>query len=69
MSIERRWLSVEETAEYIGYHKEAVKQMIREGVLPAVKFGKETPGPDRRNWRVDKQKLDKWADDEIAAAS
>jgi excisionase family DNA binding protein len=69
MTIERRWLTVEETAEYIGYHKYRVVRMIRDGVLPAVKFGKQTPGPDRREWRVDKQALDRMADEQIEAAS
>ena len=49
--MERRWLTVKETAEYLGVHEKSLYRACLKGQIPSVK----TPGLGRR---VDKIKLD-----------
>lgn len=38
----RKFLSVREVAELLGYHPETVREMARKKQLPAIKFGGRT---------------------------
>ena len=54
MSNEKVFLTVEETAEYLGIPKRKVYNMCIDKEIPAVKLGKY--------WMVHKAKLEKWAE-------
>ncbi|PJN93242.1 helicase, partial [Amaricoccus sp. HAR-UPW-R2A-40] len=51
-SPEENWLSLEETATYIGVGKTVLYGMAREGTIPARKVGKK--------WTFEKAGLDAW---------
>lgn len=50
--VERRWLSVEEAAEYLGIGKTILYTLTRRGKIPANRVGKK--------WTFEKEQLDKW---------
>ncbi len=50
--VERRWLSVEEAAEYLGIGKTVLYTLTRQGKIPANRVGKK--------WTFEKEQLDKW---------
>jgi len=47
------YAGVEEVAERLGIHPESVRRLIRQGKLPAIKFGNK--------WLVDKAILEQFA--------
>lgn len=48
----KEWLSVADICEYMNVSTFVVTTMLREGTLPAVKFGRE--------WRVARQDFEDW---------
>jgi len=56
MAIERRWLTVVETAKYLGLHPETISSLCLRGALPSVLIRK--PGKKSGSRRIDKKKLD-----------
>lgn len=57
--MERKTITVAETADYIGISKEQVYKMIREGEMPGVKVG--------RRVLIDKHSIDRWFADQEEA--
>ncbi|ATE62593.1 helix-turn-helix domain-containing protein [Thauera sinica] len=53
MAESESWLSLEETAIYLGMGKTALYALAREGRIPAKKIGKK--------WLFEKDGLDQWA--------
>lgn len=45
-------MTIEEVAGYVRLHPSTVYRLVRSGVMPGVKVGKQ--------WRVDRQTLDDW---------
>ncbi len=43
-------MTIDEAARYLGFHPESLRRLVRGGVLPAVKAG--------RQWRLDKTALE-----------
>jgi excisionase family DNA binding protein len=37
--VDRRWASIQETADYLGVHAKTVRQMIADGRLPGYRAG------------------------------
>lgn len=52
MNIEDRWLSLEETAEYLGVTKDTIRNWIRKTDIPAHKVG--------RLWKFKATEIDDW---------
>lgn len=59
--MERRWLSVNECADYLGLHRKTVYELIYSHSLPAGKI------PGSRSWRIDKLKIDSQLEAQIKA--
>jgi len=47
-----KWMTVEQTAEYLQMGKSTVYKLVRESRIPAHKAGRE--------WRFDASELDEW---------
>ena len=54
--MERRALTVDETAEVLGTHPETIRRMIREGSLRAVRLGTGSRSP----FRVPNEEIDRF---------
>jgi excisionase family DNA binding protein len=52
MTIENRWLSIEEIGEYLGVKRDTLKRWIREKEMPAHKVG--------RSWKFKMNEVDDW---------
>jgi len=51
-------MTIEEVARYLSLHELTVRRLAREGEIPAFKVG--------RQWRVKKELLDRWIEQEVA---
>ncbi len=54
----KEWLSVADICEYMGISTFVVTTQLRNGTLPAVKFGRE--------WRVNRSDFEDWLNDQRA---
>lgn len=54
----KEWLSVADICEYMGVSTSVVTTQLRNGTLPAVKFGRE--------WRVNRSDFEDWLNDQRA---
>ncbi len=54
----KEWLSVADICEYMGISTFVVTSELRNGTLPAVKFGRE--------WRVNRSDFEDWLNDQRA---
>lgn len=54
-------MTIKEVAEYLQLEEHTVYKMARKGEIPAFKLGK--------NWRVRKDLLDKWIEEQIKKKS
>ena len=52
----KEWLSVADICEYMGISTFVVTTQLRNGTLPAVKFGRE--------WRVNRSDFEDWLNDQ-----
>jgi excisionase family DNA binding protein len=51
-------MTIEEAARYLQLHPLTVRRMAREGAIPAFKLG--------RQWRVKRELLDRWLEEQSA---
>lgn len=49
----KRWLTIQEAGEYIGYSRYKIYQLINSGVLPVSRAG------EKANSRIDREDLDR----------
>ena len=54
-------MTIEEVAEYLRFHPSTVYRLVRQGVLPAVKVGKQ--------WRVNREALEEWLRENTTSGS
>jgi excisionase family DNA binding protein len=61
---ERRWLSIQEAADYLSIHVKTAYEWAYSGILPAVRIGR-----NRRTLRIDKKKIDQDFEDQLSGDS
>ncbi len=71
MPVEKRWLTPDEVAEYIGVSKLTVYEWVKQERIPFTRLG---PAPDpgrkeRRKLRFDRHRIDAWIEDNAVEAS
>jgi excisionase family DNA binding protein len=59
--IQRRLMTVDQVAEYLGVSRRSVQRWIAEGVLPAYQLGRR-----KSPVRIDAAELQRWLEDEGA---
>ena len=60
VDLPKEWLSVADICEYMGVSTFVVTSMLRNGAMPAVKFGRE--------WRVSRADFEDWLNEQRATA-
>lgn len=60
VELPKEWLSVADICDYMDVSTFVVTNMLRNGALPAVKFGRE--------WRVARTDFEDWLNEQRAAA-
>ncbi len=60
VDLSKEWLSVADICEYMGVSTFVVTSMLRNGAVPAVKFGRE--------WRVARTDFEDWLNEQRASA-